>query len=179
MHNTFHAQLSLPVVFDATLIDADTSPVPYRLDPDTPIVKWLASLGIEIVRAGAEQFYIAPYKSIPIHIDGATSDHKVKLNFQYQGQGSVMRWYHPVDANISKSKVPGEFGQYVVVPKDQVTTVWTAEIGQPSLVNTGVLHNVENGPNPRWVISIPLWDVAAGKNLQWEDALIKFDSWLL
>ena len=178
MINIYHADLSLPVVFDPQYSESDIGNRSYKIDPDDTIVLWLDSIGLEVVRGGAELFYTAPYKSMPIHADGTTQDNKVKLNFQFGGTGSEMRWYQRI-TNANESIVPGQFGRYVSITDDNVTQVWSANIGKPSLINAGVLHRVVNSFEPRWVISIPLWDISANQNLQWEDALIKFAPWLL
>lgn len=178
MHNNFHTRLSLPVPFCPKLIDTVASTVPYQMDHHSPLVQWLTALGIEVVKTGAEQFYIGPYQSIPIHIDGKTFDHKVKINFQYGGQGSVMKWYKPTKLNIARSEVSGPLGPYTMMSKNQVTAVWSAEIGTPSLINAGILHNVENQSAPRWVVSVPLWDTDRAQNLQWDQAVEKFAQWI-
>lgn len=178
MPNIYHADLSLPVVFTPQYSESDRHTRPYTIASSEPIVQWLDSIGLEIARAGAELFYTPPHQSIPIHADGIKSDNKVKLNFQYGGSGSEMKWYRRV-ADAAESTVPGQFGQYITVPTAQAEQIWSAKIGQPSLINAGVLHNITNGPEPRWVVSIPLWDVNANQNLQWTDALNKFDTWLL
>lgn len=178
MPNIYHADLSLPIPFIPQFAQSDLYTRPYKIESSEPIVQWLNSIGLEIARAGAELFYTPPDRSIPIHADGITLDNKVKLNFQYGGAGSEMKWYQR-SSGAAESTVPGQFGRYITVPAAQATQVWSARIGQPSLINAGVLHNITNGHEPRWVVSIPLWDVAANRNLQWDDAVEKFRSWLL
>lgn len=178
MLNTYHADLSLPVKFDPQYQDTNQNNRTYNIDSAEPIVQWLNSIGLEIVRSGAYLFYTPPYGSIPIHVDGTLLDNKVKLNFQYGGAGSEMRWYQRSSGNTD-STTTDTSGKYIIVPDYQVTQIWSGKIGKPSLVNAGVLHNVINGPEPRWVVSIPLWDIAANQNLQWADAVEKFQPWLL
>lgn len=178
MLNIYHTDLSLPVPFIPQFSESDLYTRPYKIESSEPIVQWLNSIGLEIARAGAELFYTPPHQSIPIHADGMTLDNKVKLNFQYGGAGSDMKWYCRIPG-ASESTVPGQFGRYITVPAVQAEQVWSAKIGKPSLINAGILHNITNGPEPRWVVSIPLWDVNANQNLQWADAMNKFDPWLL
>jgi hypothetical protein len=179
MQNCFEAQLALPVPFDPAPYQAEISPAPYHIDPNCEFVKWLHSLGLEILKTGAEQFYIPPGGSIPIHIDGKNFDNKVKLNFQHNGKGSKMRWYQLTQSNTVLNQKIGDFGAFSMIQPDQVTQVWQAEIGFPSLVNAGILHNVTNQSEPRWVISVPLWDTELGQNLQWHRAQDKFHPWLV
>lgn len=175
MHNCFHARLSLPFLFDFVPTEANSSRTLHELDADSLFVKWLTSLNLEVLRGGAEQFYIPPGGEIPIHSDGRTIDNKVKLNFQYGGIGSKMKWYAPVDSETKLLLTSTES----YAKKDDVTQVWEAKIGFPSLVNAGTLHNVINGPEPRWVISVPLWDLTTDSRLQWNDAVIKFHPWIV
>lgn len=179
MLNIYHSDISLPVVFTPQYLDTDIHNRMYKINSDEPIVQWLNSIGLEIVRGGAQLFYTPPYGSIPIHVDGTFLDNKVKLNFQYGGTGSEMRWYCQSDSGSVNSAMSGQSGKYLMVSEDTATKIWSAKIGKPSLVNAGILHNVINGPEPRWVISLPLWDVKSNQNLQWADAVDKFQPWLL
>jgi len=179
MLNIYHTDVSLPVVFEPQYADTDVQNRMYKIDSSEAIVQWLNSIGLEIVRAGAQLFYTPPHGSIPIHVDGTFLDNKVKLNFQYGGAGSEMRWYQRTAPTATNSATSGQSGKYLMVSEHQATQVWSAKIGKPSLINAGILHNVINGPEPRWVISIPLWDVNANQNLQWTNAITKFEPWLL
>jgi len=181
MHNCFELRLALPVQFDPKPYDTNQSPAPYHIEPNSEFVNWLRSLDLEILRTGAEQFYIPPGGSIPIHADGKNFDNKVKLNFQHRGQGSTMRWYQltDTDTNATTKSQIGDFGAFFMIKPEQVTQVWQAEIGSPSLVNAGILHNVINGSEPRWVISVPLWDIESNQNLQWNTAIDKFQQWIV
>ena len=180
MFNIFHANLKIPVDFSPTLCDPGSNlvQVPYNVVAESDLGKWLASLNIEITRAGAEQFYTPPDMCIPIHIDGTSQDNKVKLNFQFGGVGSTMKWYKLNNPVVDLKENIGHLGGYITVPSNQVTEIWESQIGQPSLVNTGVLHNIINGSNPRWVISVPLWDIERRQNLQWSRAVEKFAEWM-
>jgi hypothetical protein len=179
MHNCFEIRLALPVLFDHKPYDATRSPAPYYIDPESEFAKWLLGLGLEISRAGAEQFYTPPDGTIPVHIDGKNFDNKVKLNFQYGGKGSTMRWYQLNNTDSTMQSKNGDFGEFFMIPPEQVTQTWQAEIGFPSLINAGILHNVVNGSEPRWVISVPLWDIEANQNLQWNTAIDKFQQWIV
>lgn len=177
MHNCFHADLELPFLFD--FVPKETNNKNIDLGAESMFVQWLSSLNLEVLRGGAEQFYIPPGGKIPIHSDGKTFNNKVKINFQFGGAGSKMRWYIPRTPQIKLNPTISRVNYQSIVDKENVTQVWEAEIKFPSLVNTGVLHNVVNGPEPRWVIAVPLWDLDSDSRLQWDDAVIKFQPWIV
>lgn len=179
MHNCFEIRLALPVLFDPKPYDATQSPAPYYIDSESEFTKWLHSLGLEISRAGAEQFYTPPGGTVPVHIDGKNFDNKVKLNFQYGGEGSTMRWYKLNNTDATMNSKNGDFGEFFMIQPEKVTQTWQAEIGFPSLINAGILHNIVNSSEPRWVISVPLWDINANQNLQWSTAIDKFQQWIV
>lgn len=179
MINTFEKKLKLPFVFDLDINETVFKSVPYGIDPTSPLISWLADLNCEIARSGAELFYIPPGHTIPIHADGKQLDNKVKLNFQYRGNGSTMKWYVPANSVAIKTDNPVQFGPYATIEETDAVLVHTAKIGQPSLVNAGVFHSVENGTDHRWTVSVPIWNLDTMSNLQWPDAVKKFQTWLL
>jgi hypothetical protein len=180
MHNRFHARLILPFLFDIVPItdNSKNKSIP-TLDSNSEFVKWLASLNLEVVRTGIEQFYIPPGGKGPIHSDGKTIDDKINLNFQYQGAGSKMKWYTLVDTELKLHATSSRSNYQSFADKDEVKQIWEAEIGFPSLVNVGMLHSVENGPEPRWVIAVPLWDKVTDTRLQWDEAVVRFQQWIV
>lgn len=178
MTNKFEQKLNLPFVFNLNINETVFKSVPYYIEPTSSLNDWLASLNCEIAKSGPELFYMPPGHAIPIHSDGRTFDNKVKLNFQYRGKGSVMKWYVPVDLKKIATDNPVEFSSYASINYNNAVLVHAAEIGHPSIVNAGVFHNVENGNDHRWTVSIPVWNLDTMTNLQWEEAMDKFKPWL-
>jgi hypothetical protein len=178
MVNTFERTLNLPFTVDITVDESMTRSTRYCHDLSV-LANWLSSLNLEITRAGAELFYIAPNQSIPIHSDGTRTDNKVKLNFQYRGAGSVMNWYRAKNSTESSSDNPIQFGPYAQLDDSNAELVHCAKIGYPSLVNAGVFHNVENALDHRWTLSVPVWNLDTMSNLQWDDAIAKFSPWIV
>lgn len=179
MTNCFHARLALPFLFDFVPTAPNSRVILHQLKSDSKLVNWLSSLNLEVLRQGVEQHYIPPYGKIPVHSDGQTFDNKIKLNFQYGGHGSKMKWYVPVDSELKIQPTAGLFSYQSYASEDSVKQIWEAEVGFPSLVNAGILHSVENGPDPRWVISVPLWDQITNSRLQWDAATIIFCPWIV
>ena len=179
MINTFEKKLKLPFLFNLDIDETIFKTVPYQIDSTSPLISWLASINCEIARSGAELFYIPPSHTIPVHADGKHQDNKVKLNFQYRGNESTMKWYTPTASVAIETDNPMQLGPYALIKETDAVLVHTAKIGQPSLVNAGVFHSVENGTDHRWTVSIPIWNLDTMSNLQWADAVDKFQPWLL
>jgi hypothetical protein len=69
--------------------------------------------------------------------------------------------------------------RYLHFEEDECIEVASAVIGQPSLVNVGVPHSVDNrGCDARWCLSYVIWDLEKRDILQWDDALIKLSKYI-
>jgi hypothetical protein len=177
MKNCYHQRLNLPFELNFSPIATTQRLIHYDISGCADLIKWLADLNLEVVRAGAEQFYTEPNKEIQIHVDGGGQDSKVKLNFQFQGRDSIMKWYR-LTTNCTPKSMPDIVSSYLHFDKTEVVEIFQSTIGFPSLINAGIPHNVINGPDPRYVISVPIWNLGTNTNLQWPDAVEKFAPWI-
>ncbi len=102
----------------------------------------------------ASFFYLAPYETGGIHIDGNLCD-SIKLNFIFGGQGSVMNWY--------KTDVKKEIhNAYAPYSPDEVTLIHSEELSGTTIVQVGVPHNVTNAAEPRYCFSIFMRRITGG-----------------
>ena len=179
--NTYHHYLKIPVEFtpvfnqqaafissyDKTLINQE-------------LVEWIASLGLTI--GGAEVFHLEPNdptypNCLPIHSDSSEFDHHVKMNFVYSDSASTMNWYTYKSASLLETQYTPIGTGYVVTSRDNCELVYSAEVGQPSLVNAGMLHDVSPVTSTRWCFSFPLWQ--NGQRLTWDRAVDVFKDFIV
>jgi len=148
-----------------------------RIDPR--IRGWLAIRGVEVHHA--EIFYTAPRWSTAIHADGARLDEHVKLNWVYGASGSRMCWYTDNKGGLGYTKAKTRIGtEYYRWDPANCSEAWSAEIGQPSLVNVGGPHNVVNDTDDgRWCMSLVLKHRETGELVQWDQAMIIFNQFMV
>jgi hypothetical protein len=131
------------------------------------IKQWLADKGMSI--GCVECFYNPPYGSTPLHLDNKGEDF-TRLNWIYGGKGSNMIWFVPKPGikPVAKSNKVGT--GYLGFNPDDVNEVYRQEvIGTPTMVRVSVPHQLINGPEDRWAISVtPLYK---GRTIIWEDAV--------
>ena len=179
--NRYHHYLKIPVkftpVFDAgapfisgydkTLIDQD-------------LVEWIDGLGLTI--GGAEVFHLEPNdpkypNCLPIHSDSSAFDNHVKINFVYCDTASTMNWYEYKDPTLLETLTTPIGTGYITTIKANCKLVYSAEVGQPSLVNTGTLHDISPVTSTRYCFSFPIWK--NGKRLTWDRAMDIFKDYII
>jgi hypothetical protein len=135
---------------------------------DKQLVYWLQSLGIGL--RWAEIFCTPPSGSCPIHIDAPDgTGPQAKMNFAYGGAGSLMRWYEPIDPSRIINNTTPMGTSSVILESNNGRVIDTAAIGQPSIINAGVYHDVINPSNePRWCLSLVMQ--YQGRRMGWETA---------
>ena len=115
------------------------------------IQEWFASLKLDILLV--EVFYTPPNEISTIHYDSVGGNY-TKLNWQFGGKNSKMNWYS-TNGLHSHTKVSTPIGSNSAIFKpDDVTQIHSQAIQNPSLVQVGIPHNIENFNEDRWVVSI-------------------------
>jgi hypothetical protein len=107
----------------------------------------------------SECFFTNPNQFTVIHVDGGIDGHMsenddiAKLNFIFDGKDSTMLWYAPkvVNHSITTNSINSKYIRY---SPDQVDLVHEAVVGFPSLVQAGIPHNIKNGPEGRFCLSL-------------------------
>ena len=128
---------------------------------NSDLVDLIQSLGLTVI--WSECFFTNPNQFGGIHVDGGIDGHPVinndlaKLNFVLGGKDSTMLWYtskvvnHAVSRNYINSK-------YIRYDINQVDCVYEAVVGFPSLLQAGIPHNIKNGPEGRFCLSLSFCD---------------------
>lgn len=145
-------------------------------DISPELVAWLDHLSLKI--EWVELFYTAPGQITKIHTDGLGGDY-TKLNWQYGGQSSVMRWYRPLRQGHKDPLITPIDSDYLFWSAMEVEPVGDVRVGYPTLVQVGVPHNVVNLLTHRWVLSVIILDKTRGRRLTWAEALDRFNPQLV
>lgn len=137
---------------------------------DTRLVKFLADLDIKA--SHVEAFYTPPMAVLPIHVDHDKFSDLVKMNFCYGGAGSTMNWWEMKDPNYEPTvRLTGVGTKYIYIDKNDVNLVDSTSIGQPTLVNVGRPHSINNNTQSmRWVLSMVLWCTREKRDLTLAEA---------
>jgi hypothetical protein len=105
---------------------------------------------IEVV----EVFYLFPNDAMSIHSDRSIPGDYAKLNWIYGGKDSVMKWYKILTASTAPTYTTPINSPSLQYKPYEVELVHTQQVGHPSLVQVGCPHNVVNGPEERFCVSI-------------------------
>jgi hypothetical protein len=142
---------------------------------DSRLTEFLGRLNISIFHA--EIFYTPPLRVLPLHIDSIGG--VCKLNFVFGGEGSLMQWWQSKHDHDTGARYTNAIGtEYSRMEVKDCDLVWQQSIGQPSLINAGVPHQVINCTNtPRWCMSFCLADKRERKRLSWQQASKIFEQY--
>jgi hypothetical protein len=165
----FYTKLDLPVkfkpVFDAAhFADKKFAHEPIKINEIDPLfLKFLDRLGVTGVNS-----------TLLVHIDGATESNDVKLNYIYGVGTSKMRWYKLKPNRSVKREYNVNNTAHISAASDDVDEVFSASVGEASLVNVGQLHGVTDISEPRICYCLCLYNKTTGERLQWDEAVIIF-----
>ena len=110
----------------------------------------------QLVINTAAVFYSKPNVETPIHVDGPLGDY-AKLNFVLGGRNSKMNWYNLKDpANVPPIKKTSLKTDYISYDYSDLDFIDEYEFYRPTIVQVGIPHNVTNGPDHRYCISLSL-----------------------
>ena len=127
-------------------------------------------------------FYTPKGQQCGIHIDGYDVTDRACVNFILQGAGSLMHWYKLKPSTTVTEQVETQAGTpYTLYEPGQVEHVYSHAVKWPSIVQTGVPHNITNHTSePRWCISC---DISRKENpeagLTMAEALEVFKKWIV
>ena len=124
-----------------------------------------------------ESFYSPPNFEQPIHVDDTGGDY-VKMNFVWGGTGSLMHWYKPTESKIidtTSSLIDTRILQY---KQDEVDLMASECVYSPSLVQTGVPHNITNPHEHRLCLSLILCYRRNRSRITMQEALTLFAEYL-
>ena len=182
--NNCCAYLNIPF----SLFNEDIDPFQFpktnhvKLDKDEVVSKdlknWFAFLKLEIFLV--EVFYTQPFRTGAIHIDSVGGDY-TKLNWQFGGKDSIMNWYSETTPNSRKKTVTSIGSNSISFNENSVSKIHSQSIQNPSLVQVGVPHNIENFSEDRWVVSV-VYKYPINKYIirpTWKQSLSLFKNYLI
>jgi hypothetical protein len=177
--NNFNTALSLPknIFNDSTTVHSfalarRTILFPSRhLNPK--VIEIINNVGLRIGQT--ELFYNPPEKITGIHRDTPGLDIS-KINWVYQGSGSVMAWYDTDPNKIIEGPLGNTYKAYTI---EESTLLHTSEIHSPSLVQAAIAHNIINSSEPRWAVSLMLFYKNKFGQCSYSDALDRLKDYIL
>ena len=106
------------------------------------IVNFFTSNGLAI--KFIEVFYRPAGVNSSIHIDTQEPGDYVKLNWVFGGEGSTMCWYD-IKENCKGTPQQTSISTYAIhYSPDDVTLLHSQTVGQPTLVQVGIPHSIDN-----------------------------------
>ena len=137
---------------------------------NTKLITFLLHLGLDFPNAAT--FYSEGACIHPIHLDGTSLSDIVKINWVY-GDNHAMNWY---SSNITRPHCTDKIDRnYVHYKPNEVELVHSQKVGCPSLVQTGIPHNVVNYYGTRRCISMALFHRQTKKHVTMKEALHLFN----
>lgn len=97
------------------------------------------------------------------------------LNFTIDQDDSEMVWYEKIDGNIDFN----DRSTYFDIPADKLKEIYRFNVRNDclSLVNTSVIHDVDNKGKDRWAIS--LRGLKQNEYGSWENTVKFFEPWII
>jgi hypothetical protein len=105
------------------------------------------SLGLQVMLAAL--FVTEGYKFTERHLDGWNEGDLTKINWSSNNQHNMI-WYEMKDHDLSKKKFyvrkNDSVGSrpYIAFDEDEVVEVYRSPVGNPSIIQGGIPHNLEN-----------------------------------
>jgi hypothetical protein len=127
-----------------------------------------------------EIFYLFPNDVMAIHTDRSVPGDFSKLNWIYGGQDSVMNWYKVINGPSNRAPLyttPINSPSLQYAP-GEVELVNTQQVGRPSLVQVGCPHNIVNGPEERFCVSVVFKHKSTNKRVTMEEAIAEFREYI-
>jgi hypothetical protein len=115
-----------------------------------------------------EIFYRYPNTLSGIHSDDKEVGDYSKMNWILGGEDSEMHWYtineshYTKIASKPKNETPINSYSILYLPED-VTVAYSENVRGPAIVQVGVPHNIRNGNQERWCVSIVFRDPNLGR----------------
>jgi hypothetical protein len=160
MENIYYRELTLPFKMSLPEVKFPTAHGQIKLDReliDVNFIDWLASLELKI---GFSEVFLKKPTDIDypwaLHLDGRQIDNHIKINFIVNPGASVMRWWQLRPGCSAQFKMTVINTPYMWAAREDVEMVAESSLLEPTIVNAGQLHNVENVDVPRLCYSFML-----------------------
>jgi hypothetical protein len=147
---------------------------------DKNFTEWLRQQGL-VMTYPPLIFYTPAGQQCGIHIDGSGIADRACVNFIMGGAGSLMHWYKLNPETGITQQVATQAGTpYTLYEPYEVTHVFSHAVKWPSIVQTGIPHNITNHTyGPRWCISCDISKAdAPEEGLTMAQAQEVFSKWI-
>jgi len=125
-----------------------------------------------------EVFYTPPNQGLFIHVDTNTLGDLAKINWIFGGAGSQMHWYSP---KLQSAGVVGNTKSetsYILYNKDEVQLEHSQSLTGPNLLQVGCPHNITNGDQERFCLSVVFFDKTSNRRPTMAEAKEIFKDYL-
>jgi hypothetical protein len=176
-----HMKLDIPVSFIPFAVDPPVGRQTSEQLMDTKHVnaeihQWLMSIGL--ISPRMRIFHSTPHSRYLHHVDirDPWPNDFVFLNFAYGGTGSTMSWFMPRSGSKPYHSSNEVNNQILSWDPDDCIEICRAEIGKPSLINTGIPHTLIPGTTSRVCYSMSLFE-KNGQRARWSGVAERFTIW--
>lgn len=177
----FSKDLTLPVdflnkEFDCKHMFAAHSVIDTESSLSTDVLELLGDHGIQIT--SVELFYRRPNPKYGIvHIDNIGFPDRLNLNYVIGGDGSVMSWFKPLKEGYTTT---GDTGATPMRWNfDDVELIHSAEIKQPSIIQSAVPHAILNKNKARWCVCANMRDTRTRSVITMQDGMERLKEYLV
>tara|TARA_Y100001963_G_C6763273_1_gene440730 strand:+ start:183 stop:761 length:579 start_codon:yes stop_codon:yes gene_type:complete len=152
-----------------------------QIDFGQPFIDWMRSMNI--YSRWMEVFYTPPNDVGIIHSDNIKYEDWCKIIFQFNAEGSTMRWWKGdiseiISANINTQYVNNQNEVRIAEEKD-CELLYETDIYPSSLCNVGPLHSSYNPTNQkRFVLTYAPFCTESKERILWDDAINRFKSYI-
>jgi hypothetical protein len=183
---TYCVDLTIPVgpLKDYSILDhTSNEPEIFFADPkqvSEEFKQWLDQQGL-VMTYPPLIFYTPNGQQCGIHIDGFAVSDRACINFILGGSGSLMHWYKlRPDTGITEQVATQAGTPYTLYEPEQVDHVYSHAVKWPSIVQTGIPHNITNHTKEsRWCLSCDISRKETPEaGLTMAEALEVFKKWI-
>ena len=139
-------------------------------------LEFFHNLGISIT--SVELFYRRPSPKYGIvHIDNIGYDDRLNINYVIGGEGSLMSWFKTLKEGYTTT---GDTGATPVrYHFEDVELIHSAEIKQPSIIQSAIPHAILNKYKPRWCVCANIRDVNTKKVITMNEGIERLKEYLI
>jgi hypothetical protein len=164
-----------PLINESDIVKQTERHVEVNINRINPVLHaTLKLLGVRV--SYAECFRLNPYQVNNIHTDTVRGDY-IKINWIYGGKDSTMSWYTPNTESTKNLMLTATGTTYENYELDEVTLVHKQQLHNPSLVQVGVPHDVQNYSELRYALSFVI--AKEDKRLTMNEAIELFSNYII
>ncbi len=143
------------------------------------ILSLLNNLDLNILQA--ELFYSEPNFFSDIHTDYANNTKDIsKINWLIHGENSLLNWYDTsANQHLRSISSATDGNVYKGYNLSECTLIDSTDLCRPSLIQAGVPHNSVTRDEPRWSVSLTLFDRLTKQHAKFSDVASRFSQYII